>query len=65
MEFRFVGAGIQSTRRKQQTYRKSLTNLIMQCCFEYTSLWTGFEITTLVMIETDCTGSCKSIYHTI
>jgi hypothetical protein len=27
----------------------------------------GFEITTLVVIAigTDCTGSCKSIYHTI
>ena len=27
--------------------------------------WTGFEITTLVVIGTDCTGSCKSNYHTI
>ena len=26
---------------------------------------TGFELTTLVVIGTDCTGSCKSIYHTI
>jgi hypothetical protein len=26
---------------------------------------TGFEITTLVVIGTDCTGSCKSNYHTI
>jgi hypothetical protein len=24
------------------------------------STWTGFEITTLVVIGTDCTGSCKS-----
>jgi hypothetical protein len=25
----------------------------------------GFELTTLVVMETDCTGSCKSNYHTI
>jgi len=27
--------------------------------------WVGFELTTLVVIGTDCTGSCKSNYHTI
>jgi hypothetical protein len=27
--------------------------------------WPGFELTTLVVIGTDCTGSCKSNYHTI
>jgi hypothetical protein len=32
---------------------------------EYTSLWTGFELTTSVVIVTDCTGSCKSNYHAI
>ena len=26
--------------------------------------WAGFEVTTLVVIGTDCTGSCKSNYHT-
>jgi len=26
---------------------------------------TGFEVTTLVVIGTDCTGSCKSNYHMI
>jgi len=31
----------------------------------YTSPWTGFELTTLVVIGTDCRGSCKSNYHTI
>jgi hypothetical protein len=31
----------------------------------YTSPWSGFELTTLVVIGTDCIGSCKSIYHTI
>ena len=27
--------------------------------------WAGFDLTTLVMIRTDCTGSCKFNYHTI
>ena len=29
------------------------------------SPWTGFELTSLVVIGTDCTGSCKSNYHAI
>ena len=28
------------------------------------SPWTKFELTTLVVIDTDCTCSCKSNYHT-
>ena len=35
------------------------------CCIEYTSPWMGFEFTALVVIGTDCIGSCKSNYHTI
>ena len=31
----------------------------------YTSRWSGFELTTSVVIGTDCLGSCKSNYHTI
>ena len=31
----------------------------------YTSLWTGFELTTSVVIGTDCIGSCKFNYHAI
>ena len=27
--------------------------------------WAGFELTTLMVIGTNCTGSCKSNYHTI
>jgi hypothetical protein len=34
-------------------------------CIKYTSSQAGFELTTLVVIDTDCTGSCKSNYHTI
>ena len=31
----------------------------------YTSPWSKFELTTSVVIGTDCIGSCKSNYHTI
>jgi len=36
-----------------------------KCCIEYTSPWTVFELITLVVIGTDCTGSHKPNYHTI
>jgi len=32
---------------------------------QVTSPWSRFELTTSVMIGTDCIGSCKSNYHTI
>ena len=35
-----------STRRKPPTCCKSLTNIITQCCIQYTSPLTGFELTT-------------------
>ena len=46
------------------TCRKSLTNFIILCCIEYTS---GFELTTLVVVGTDCISTCsyKSNYYTI
>ena len=59
----FIGGGNQSNRWKAPTCHKSLTNFITQCCIEYTSQYTGFELTTLVVIGTDCTCSCKSNYH--
>ena len=31
----------------------------------YTSPWSRFELTTTVVIGTDCLGSCKSNYHMI
>jgi hypothetical protein len=31
----------------------------------YASPWSRFELTTSVVISTDCIGSCKSNYHTI
>ena len=61
----FIGGGNRRTRRKPPTCRKSLTNLITYCCIEHISTRTGFELTTLVVIGTDCTCNCKSNYHTI
>jgi hypothetical protein len=29
----------------------------------YTSPWTGFKLTNLVVIGSDCTGKCQSNYH--
>jgi hypothetical protein len=58
----FIGGGNQ---RKPLTCRKSLTNFITQCCIEYISPWAGLELTTLVVISTDCIGSFKSNCHTI
>ena len=54
-----------STRKKPPTCRKSLTIFITKCCIEYASPWTGFELTTLVMIGIDCIGNSKSNYYTI
>jgi hypothetical protein len=48
----FIGGAHRRTKRKPPNCRKYLA-------------WTGFEITTLVVIGTDCIDSCKSNYHTI
>ena len=48
-----------------QLYRGGQFYNFMTCCIEYTSQWVGFELTTLLVIATDCIGSCKSNYHTI
>jgi hypothetical protein len=61
----FIARGNQCIRRKPLTCRKSLTNFYDICCIRYTSTWVGFKLTTLVVIGTDCIGSCKSNYHTI
>jgi hypothetical protein len=61
----FIGGGNLSTWRKSQTCRKSVTNFITSCCIEYPLPFAGFELAMLVVIETDCTGCCKSNYHKI
>ena len=63
MAVSFIGGGNRRTRWKPSACRKSLTHFyhIMLC----TSPWARFELTTSVVIGTDCIGSCKSSYHTI
>jgi hypothetical protein len=47
-------------RRKPPTCRKSPANFITYSCIEYTSPWTGFKLTTLVVIDTDCICSVNT-----
>jgi hypothetical protein len=57
--------------RENQMFSATFNNIsviswhIHNCCIENTSPWVGFEVTTLVVIGADCTGSCKSNYHLI
>ena len=52
---------VEETCSTWRNHRKSHWQTL---CIEYTSQWVGFELTTLVVIGTDCTDSCKSNYHT-
>ena len=56
--------GNRRTRRKPLTCRKSLTNYCIKLVH---LLMSGIRTHnfTVVVIGTDCTGSCKSNYHTI
>jgi hypothetical protein len=49
--------------KKPPTCCKSLKNYIAYICIEYISPLSELELTTLVVIRTDCIGSCKSNYH--
>jgi hypothetical protein len=51
--------------RKPPTCHKSLTNFYHIMLYRIHFVWAGFELTTLVVIGTDCIGICKSNYHTI
>ena len=55
----FIGG---ENRRKTLTYHKSLQTLSHKVVSSTPAL-AGFELTPLVMIGTDCIGSCKSYYH--
>ena len=63
VEVSFIGNC--SRRRKPSTCNKSMTNFIT-CFIEYALPWAGFfELTTFVVIGTNCTGSWKSNYYMI
>ena len=40
----FIGGGNRSIQRKPPNCRKSLKNVMTECCIEYTSPWTGFYV---------------------
>ena len=55
-----TGVPIESHRPVTSHWQISSHNVVSS-----TPAWAGFELTILVVIGTDCTGSCKSNYHTI
>ena len=42
-----------------------LDHIMLYQVHQFTSRWMDFELTTLLVISTDCTRSCISNYHTI
>ena len=60
MEISFIDRGHRSTWRNRSHW-----HTLSKCCKEYNSPWAGFELTTSVVIDIDCIGSCKSNYRTI
>ena len=56
----FIGGGNPEKTTDLSQANDKLYHLIL-----YTSPRSRFELTTLVVIGTDCIGSCKSNYHTI
>ena len=62
MAVSFIGGG---NRRKPLTCHKSLTNFYYIMLYRVHLAIVGWELTTLVVLGTDCIGSCKSNYHMI
>ena len=56
----FISGGNQSSRRKP-TDLAQVTDTLYHIMFDRES---SIELTTIVVIGTDCRGSCKSNYHT-
>jgi hypothetical protein len=61
----FIGGGNQSTWKKPSDLSQVTDKLYYIMLYRVHLTMTGFELTTLVVIGTECSGSCKSNYHTI
>jgi hypothetical protein len=56
---------ITNWRDRRDRDRMSLTNFSTLCWYQVHLAWSGFELTTLVVIGTDCIGNYKSNFNTI
>ena len=56
-----VTGGPEENHRLATGHRQALSHNFVSS-IEYTLLLAGFKLTTIVMIDTDYTGICKSIY---
>jgi hypothetical protein len=62
----FLSGSLLHIYEKQTTWRYKGDKRVYVVDFaEFCSPWSGCELATLVIISTDCIGSCKSNYHTI
>ena len=59
----FIGEKNRSTRKKPIDLTLVIDKHYHIMWHRVRFAWAGFELTTLVVISTDCVGSCKSNYH--
>ena len=59
--FRFNGGQFYCRRKPELS--QVTDKLYHKCCIEYTSPWRGFELTTLVVIGTDCNATMAPFLH--
>jgi hypothetical protein len=57
-----LGPPVSSTNK---TDRHDITEILFKMLYWVHLSWAGFELATLIVIGTDCIGSCKSNYHAI
>jgi len=56
---------VEETRLTGENHRPFASHWYHKMLYRVYLVWVGFELTTLVVIGTDCIGSYKSNYHTI
>jgi len=56
---------VEETRKKTTDLPLVIDKLYHIMLYRGHLAWAGFELTTIVLIGSDCTGSCKSNFHTI